>query len=87
MIISCGVFTYIISTTGEVLSRSYDVETDFNEKMNKISMLLIERDVSEQLRLKIKTFLGYKLELRIEERIDANEVLGLINRNLTEEIM
>ena len=87
MLISCGFFAYIIGSLGKILSRSYDEESAFKEKIMMINKYLIEKDISEKLRVKIKIFLEHRLETKMEHKLDENEVLGLINKNLKEEII
>jgi len=87
MILSCGMFTYIVSSMGEILSRRYDAESEFKDKINKINRILTDKEVSESLRVKIRIFLEYKLECKMNFTLDEDEVLGLINHNLTDEII
>lgn len=87
MLISCGIFAYIIGSLGKILSTQFDAENRFKEKIMVINKFLSERDVNDNLRIKIKTFLEHKLETNDPEGVDENMVFDLINRNLREDII
>jgi len=87
MLLSCAMFAYIIGSMGKILSVNYDTEALFKEKIMTINKHLVDKEVDEPLRVKIKTFLEHKLETKMEEKLDASEVLDLINKNLKEEII
>jgi len=87
MILSCGTFTYIIGSMGKIISRNYDADTLFKEKILIINKFLYENGISDSLRFKIKMFLEYKLEMKVENKLEENEVLTMINKDLKEEII
>jgi len=87
MMISTCIFAYIIGSVGNIISYNYDLETDFQSKILIINNYLIEMDINETLRLKVKTYLENVLRTMLEERINDFEILGLINKNLREEII
>jgi len=87
MMISNGIFAYIIGSVGKIISLNKDIESDFIDKIRNINKLLIEKEVNEELRLKIRKYLEHNLEIRLDQKIDGNEVLSMINKNLREEII
>lgn len=87
LLLSCGMFAYIIGSMGKMISKSYDTESLFKEKIMLINKHLIYKEVDEALRTKIKTFLEHKLDQKMELKLDGSEVLSMINKNLREEII
>jgi len=86
MLLSCALFAFIIGSLGQLLSKFYDSELEFKNKIMYINKSLEENEVDEVLRNKIKAYLEFKLERKIAEKIDEEEIFGLLNTNLLEEI-
>jgi len=86
MVLSCTMFAYVIGSFGRIFSKFYDYEVEFSNKVKNIMRYLNEKDVNKPLKKKIKKFLDFQLNKRIEDTIDERDVLKLLNDSLVDEI-
>ena len=87
MIISQCIFAYIIGCISNIISYTYDFETEFTNKIMTIGVFLTERGIDEDLRFKIKTYLENELRTKLETKINEFEILGMVNKSLKEQIV
>jgi hypothetical protein len=86
MLMCCGVFAYVIGSVGMVLSQRYDAETIFKQKIMFVNQYLISKNIHKNVRIKVRRYLEHVLENKKELKTDEEEVLGMLNNNLREEL-
>jgi CRP-like cAMP-binding protein len=87
MIIACGVFAYVIGSVGSVLSNKYDSEIVFKQKIMWINQYLVNKNIKKSLRTKVRRYLEHVLDNKKEKKIDEQEFLQMLNKNLKEEVI
>lgn len=86
MLISNFIFAYIVGNIEKILSIYYDAQVIFREKTIHIQYFLDENQISSSLTGRIRSYLDFVFERKLEERIDGKVVLSMLNTNLGEEI-
>ncbi len=87
MLIACGVFAYVIGSIGTVLSSKYDEEMIFKQKIMYVDQFLRNKNLTKNVRTKVRRYLEHVLENRREQKVDESEILTLLNKNLKEEVI
>jgi len=87
MLISQGILAYIIGCLGKLLSLNSMIEQQLGDKIVAINKFLVNKGIDENVRVKVKKYLDHKLELRLDQKFEVEDVLNLINKNLKEEIL
>jgi len=87
MLISQGILAYIIGCLEKILSLNSIIEQQLGDKIVAINKFLVNKGIDENVRVKVKKYLDHKLELRLDQKIEEEEVLNLINIKLKEEIL
>jgi CRP-like cAMP-binding protein len=87
MLIACGVFAYVIGSIGTVLSSRYDEEMIFKQKIMYVDQFLRNKNLTKNVRTKVRRYLEHVLENKREQKVDESEILTLLNKNLKEEVI
>jgi phosphoribosyl-dephospho-CoA transferase len=82
MILSSGIFAFIIGDIGRMVSSFNYLADQFREKMNYVERFLAEKSIPLSLRLQIKRYLEYNYQLKKLYKIEESELLSLLNVNL-----
>eukprot|EP00347_Sterkiella_histriomuscorum_P010994 403374152 len=82
MIMSSGVFAFIIGDIGRMVSGFNILADQFKEKMIYVDRFLTQKDIPVNLRLQVKRYLEYNLQLKKLYKIEEYDLLSLLNKNL-----
>jgi len=87
MLISQGILAYIIGCIEKILSLNSMIERQLGVKIFQINKFLVNKEVDKNIQRKVKKYLDHKLEVRLDQKFEKEDVLNLINKNLKEEIL
>jgi hypothetical protein len=86
IIMSSGVFSFILNKIGNSVSNYNQVQNLFREKMMYINRLNIKQGMPQNLRLKVRRYLDFVFESMQDIKIDEKQVYKLLNKQLTEKL-
>jgi len=87
MLISCGVFAYVVGSIETIVRQSNTIENEFKEKILHINQYLLQKQIPPNLRKQVRRYLEQRLEHKKKEKMNQNEVLKMLNKNLMDEVL
>eukprot|EP00347_Sterkiella_histriomuscorum_P008075 403346469 len=82
MILSSGIFAFIIGDIGRIVSGFNGLAAQFRESMIYVDKFLKQKQIPNQLRSQVKRYLEYNWELKKLYKIEEKELMDLLNDNL-----
>jgi hypothetical protein len=87
MIVAWGVFAYSVGSIGTIVNKSNLMTAEFRTRMLHINQFLMKRDIPNELRLKIMSYLDYLCEYKRMYKLDEEEALNMLNDNLRDQVI
>eukprot|EP00347_Sterkiella_histriomuscorum_P000699 403374844 len=75
-------FAYMIGKIGSLFQRYNLLAVTYKEKVQFVLQFLTLRNIPKELKLKIKRYLDYNLEMKKDLKIEEEEVYGFLNEDL-----
>ena len=86
MLISSGMFSYIIGDIGRLVRNFNFLSAQFKEKMVYVRQFLQQKEIPASLQMQVERYLEYNWELKKLYNIEEQEVLDQLNDNLRDKI-
>lgn len=86
IVLSCGIFAYAINSIGNIVSRFNLIVSTYKERMMYANRYMIERDVPQKTRIKIRRYLDYVFESKKEIKIEEAEIFKMLSEGLKDKI-
>lgn len=87
MLVSCGVFAYVVGSIETIVKRSNTIEYIFKERILHVNQYLIHQNIPKYLRISVRRYLEQMQAHRKKEKLSQNEVLSMLNKNLQDEVL
>ena len=87
MIIACGFSAYLIGSIGYIFNRSNMLANEYKLKSLHMNQFLMHKEIPNDFRLKIMTYMQYLIDYKQRYKLEENEVLDMLNENLKEQVI
>lgn len=87
MLISCGVFAYVVGSIETILRRSSVIEEKYKEKILHVNQYLMHEQIPKPLRLQVRFYLQQLQAHKKREKMNQNEIINMLNKNLRDEVL
>jgi len=82
MLLGCVVFAYTIGSIGNLVTRHSVRVAAYKEKITYLNQFLVRKEIPKELRLKIRRYLEYNLQMKEQQKVEPEEVYEVLNKNL-----
>lgn len=86
MIISCGVFAWIMGSIGSVIGMGDAHIMELKDEINCINSFMMANKIPKGLRLKVRHYLDYLVEYKSQFKLEEEEVVAMLSENLRHEL-
>lgn len=87
MLVSCGVFAYVVGSIETIVRRSSSIDSMFKERILHVNQYLTHQNIPKNLRLQVRRYLEQMQDHKKKEKMSNTEVLNMLNRNLRDEVL
>ena len=87
MLVACGFTAYTIGSIGSLFNRSNIIAKEIKLKSFHINQFLRHKEIPNDTRLRIMSYLGYLVEYKKKYKLEENEVLDMLNENLRKQVI
>jgi hyperpolarization activated cyclic nucleotide-gated potassium channel 2 len=86
MIVSCGVFAWIMGTLGSFFERGDANLQVLKDEVFAINKFMVHNEIPHITRKKVKRYLEHVIEYKRQFKLEEEEVLGMLSENLSLEL-
>jgi cyclic nucleotide gated channel len=79
-------FAYIVGSIEQLVRNTSAIADKLREQMRGINRFLAHKQIPKEMRHKVRSYLGYKLDEKMEQQIDEDELMQQLNKPLQEEL-
>lgn len=87
MLISCGVFAYLISQIGIIFQDLFFHDKYIQNKINIINQYMQQKNINLMLKYQVREYLDYYLRETNEQNSEVEEIIQQLNDNLRDNLM
>lgn len=82
MLIACMIFTYTIGSISHLVTKNGIHVAQYKQQMIYVNQFLLRKGISKEMRTKIRRYLEYNLNIKEQQKIDKEDVMKALNKNL-----
>ena len=84
MIMSSGIFAYIVGSIGSILGKKSQIENNYREIVVAVNSYMKKKSFSKSLKIRVRRYLDYISEQKITQ-INEKELLSMLSESLRDE--
>jgi hyperpolarization activated cyclic nucleotide-gated potassium channel 2 len=87
MLFACAVFAFVMNKINELLADLDSKSATYKARLVSIMTYLVKKKVNHELKMRIKQFAEFMLQVNSSYNIDQGELLGMLSENLKHELI
>ena len=86
MVVSCGVFAYILGNISNVVNKQNELEAAHRKRVMSLNSYMKQKELSHDLRFRVRRYLDYIWEHQEKNKMEEDDILDMLSEPLRDEI-